>query len=1133
MESMIEADVVISADLFSGEFVDNLSESKTNPDRNFDDDIIYDTNFGVSETVLIEDGSQEYSGSCRNSRPVGTNRGVGKRQNIRDSQDEYGEALTARKYECEECKATFRRKTLLLNHEKKHRSGPPYLCEFCSVSFDNEDDLFDHREGGCQRSTVSKPPATRYINRKQQSKGRRRTAGKRFACRHCTQNFTSVCNRNDHELNIHERLRPYSCDQCGKTFYRKFNLHVHRAKHSTERPHVCQVCNKKFKSTVYLKMHMKLHTNEKPFMCHICGKVFRTASSLETHHTVHTQESKFTCKFCGQRYRYRASLFLHMRKHNGQRPYQCSECSAAFMVKSHLTDHFRIHSGDRPFQCEICNLSFPRPIGLKKHLISHARAGVDVNIDDVLYRAKLKANMKPRTPVVKLSQQNARCTDDIQEDRTEESEELLSNSVNCNDCLLVVTITSTGDGSTCSYDITRVSATTNTSMESDNINNALLYKNCDIQDESIYVYRNDLIGNEQNKEHLPLILSINETAVSETEYNSNDIVHITDIEQINMVGVTTVDGVVTDSGGYCDNVISTEFVAVSEEGTETKCIITDGGEYCGNVNADLVPVLEVGGETANLMPVSNVYNETALLEHSLNNLLISHQEIAVMREAEMSVGEGDLNASLPSQQHILLPHPDSGNVMTRDSQTSIPGKQSKVVPGGVTNNALSIEFNTGLSVELRNALPGGVNSFAPLKFMNATTPKNVNKSGVRVFANDNSKSIRKPLKKCQYCSRSYRYPALLTAHEENHRVQQRLRLVRSPVPEKENNSMRLSGQNPIDEGSCSDSSSGIDSERPFKCDKCTSRFSFRSELRKHVKLHSVKYHYTCGKCKQVFQQEAFLARHQCGQMSGISQQGKQTVKLLYNTNNYTEGGEYKCNECGKVFEKRFILEVHYRKHTGNRPFACGLCGDRFISATHRRVHYRLHTGERPFSCVSCGKAFVRKYKLEQHTLTCKELPVKETPNECTGTLETKGTDTKLDCDREEVAVNSDKHQASGIHITKLTKVRDAKQTNITISPNGIVEISTVSLDVPINSEEVQMIELDITLNEEKENMRNGGFINNIFENINSGEETVGRLCQRKTSNFPEASCYKSLLQSSTKPKKNVQDSQCIATSPNI
>lgn len=56
-----------------------------------------------------------------------------------------------------------------------------------------------------------------------------------------------------------------------------------------------------------------------------------------------------------------------------------------------------------------------------------------------------------------------------------------------------------------------------------------------------------------------------------------------------------------------------------------------------------------------------------------------------------------------------------------------------------------------------------------------------------------------------------------------------------------------------------------------------------------------------------------------------------------------------------------ILNVHRRRHAGDKPFACDICGKRFVIKANLRQLRRTHTGKTPFSCGVCSKTFADRH----------------------------------------------------------------------------------------------------------------------------------------------------------------------------
>ncbi|KAF7231637.1 zinc finger protein 250-like [Nothobranchius furzeri] len=159
----------------------------------------------------------------------------------------------------------------------------------------------------------------------------------------------------------------------------------------------------------------------------------------------------------------------------------------------------------------------------------------------------------------------------------------------------------------------------------------------------------------------------------------------------------------------------------------------------------------------------------------------------------------------------------------------------------------------------------------------------------------------------------------------------------------------------------------------FSCDNCGKRFSYKTNLNRHMGVHTGEKHFTCELCGQRFSQKAHLNRHDklhtgqktftcelCGQRFSQKAHLNRHIKL------HTGQKPFVCELCGQRFTQKTSLNRHMSIHTGQKHFLCELCGQRF---THEKIlnkHMSIHTGQKPFTCELCGQGFIHKTSLNRH-----------------------------------------------------------------------------------------------------------------------------------------------------------------------
>ncbi|VEN59814.1 unnamed protein product [Callosobruchus maculatus] len=176
--------------------------------------------------------------------------------------------------------------------------------------------------------------------------------------------------------------------------------------------------------------------------------------------------------------------------------------------------------------------------------------------------------------------------------------------------------------------------------------------------------------------------------------------------------------------------------------------------------------------------------------------------------------------------------------------------------------------------------------------------------------------------------------------------------------------------------------------KPFVCVVCEKSFTFSRYLYTHqVRSHRVGIEgqllpNQCFYCNKVFSKVETLEKHYkqrhlntaphekkhlcdtCGK--GFSQKNK--LQIHYRV--HTGVKPYSCSYCEKSFTKKDYLVMHERVHSGEKPYRCRFCGKCFSQGAPLRIHLRTHTGERPYVCLFCSTGFTSKGALNMHCKNC-------------------------------------------------------------------------------------------------------------------------------------------------------------------
>lgn len=104
--------------------------------------------------------------------------------------------------------------------------------------------------------------------------------------------------------------------------------------------------------------------------------------------------------------------------------------------------------------------------------------------------------------------------------------------------------------------------------------------------------------------------------------------------------------------------------------------------------------------------------------------------------------------------------------------------------------------------------------------------------------------------------------------------------------------------------------------------------------------------------------------------SGEASSGTAKLQQMVDGLEKRSGDPNECVICHRVLSCQSSLKMHYRTHTGERPYKCKICGRAFSTKGNLKAHYGVHRANTPLkmqhSCPICQKKFTNAVVLQQH-----------------------------------------------------------------------------------------------------------------------------------------------------------------------
>eukprot|EP00058_Branchiostoma_floridae_P005584 XP_002591072.1 hypothetical protein BRAFLDRAFT_69373 [Branchiostoma floridae] len=160
-------------------------------------------------------------------------------------------------------------------------------------------------------------------------------------------------------------------------------------------------------------------------------------------------------------------------------------------------------------------------------------------------------------------------------------------------------------------------------------------------------------------------------------------------------------------------------------------------------------------------------------------------------------------------------------------------------------------------------------------------------------------------------------------------------------------------------------------EKPFSCGQCDYKTAFKTSLTLHFKTNKSKEPLSCEDCsfsttcKRAMRTHLKDHTYACKTCDAVLNSKEELQKHVRNHQKEESEKALRCKVCDYKAFSRPCLEIHMRKHTGEKPFACQECSYRAKAKSTLKIHI-ANKHKKTFRCLECGFGTDEEDSMDEH-----------------------------------------------------------------------------------------------------------------------------------------------------------------------